>query len=176
MTAEAPVSAATMPTDRLHMRLTWRTAPRPAAVLPATVLIRPLGKTDEAAIGRLMWAAFRGTSDDQYDAPADAQRDAAQTVAGVWGPVVWDASLAGELDSLVIAAAIVVRDSAHAGLPLLAFALTDPGHQRRGIGQRLIEESIARLDSNGVHELHLAVTPGNPAVRLYQRLGFEVVA
>ena len=95
---------------------------------------------------------------------------------GVWGPVVWDASLAAELDSLVISAAIVVRDSAHDGLPLLAFALTDPGHQRRGIGQRLIEESIARLDSNGVHELHLAVTPGNPAVRLYQRLGFEVVA
>jgi ribosomal protein S18 acetylase RimI-like enzyme len=165
-----------MPADRLHMRLTWRRAPRPVTALPVTVRVRQLSKTDEAAIGRLMWAAFRGTPDDQYAAPADAQRDAAQTVAGAWGPVVWDASLAAEVDSLVISAAIVVRDSAHDGLPLLAFALTDPGHQRRGIGQRLIEESIARLDSNGVHELHLAVTRGNPAARLYQRLGFEVVA
>ena len=76
----------------------------------------------------------------------------------------------------MISAAIVVRDSARDGLPLLAFALTEPGHQRRGIGRRLIEESIARLDSNGVHELHLAVSRGNPAARLYQRLGFLIVA
>ena len=158
------------------MRLSWEQALRPVTALPAAVLVRQLTTTDEAAIGRLMWAAFRGTVDDQYAGPADARLDAAQTVAGRWGPVVWDASLAAQLDSVVIAAAIVVRDSAHDGLPLLAFALTDPSHQRRGIGQRLIEESIARLNSNGVHELHLAVTRGNPAVRLYQRLGFDVVA
>jgi ribosomal protein S18 acetylase RimI-like enzyme len=41
---------------------------------------------------------------------------------------------------------------------------------------QLIQESIARLNSHGVHELHLWVTRGNPAVRLYQRLGFDVVA
>jgi len=158
------------------MQLSWERPPRPATALPAAVLIRKLRATDEAAIGRLMWAAFRGTVDDQYHGPADARTDAAQTIAGRWGPVDWDASLAAELDSVVIAAAIVVRDFARDGLPLLAFALTDPGHQRRGIGQRLIEESIARLNSNGVHELHLAVTRGNPAVRLYQRLGFDVVA
>jgi ribosomal protein S18 acetylase RimI-like enzyme len=33
------------------------------------------------------------------------------------------------------------------GFPLLAFARTDPSHQRRGIGQRLIEDAVARLDS-----------------------------
>lgn len=122
------------------MRLSWEQALRPVTALPAAVLVRQLTTTDEAAIGRLMWAAFRGTVDDQYAGPADARLDAAQTVAGRWGPVVWDASLAAQLDSVVIAAAIVVRDSAHDGLPLLAFALTDPSHQRRGIGQRLIEE------------------------------------
>lgn len=70
---------------------------------------------------------------------------------------------------------IIVLDDAHGGLPLLAFAITDPAFQRRGIGRRLIEESIRRLDATGVKELHLAVTRGNPAFALYQRLGFEVV-
>ena len=52
---------------------------------------------------------------------------------------------------------------------------TDPAWQRRGIGRWLIGESIRCLDGIGVKELHLAVTHGNPAFALYQRLGFEVM-
>lgn len=53
--------------------------------------------------------------------------------------------------------------------------MTDPAWQRRRIGQRLIEESIHRLDGTGVKELHLAVARGNPAFALYRRLRFDVV-
>ncbi len=83
--------------------------------------------------------------------------------------------LTAELNSAVISAVVIVLDDAHQDLPLLAFAVTDPACQRRRIGRRLIEESIQRLDAIGVKELHLAVTRGNPAFTLYQRLGFEVV-
>jgi GNAT superfamily N-acetyltransferase len=122
-----------------------------------------------------MWLAFRGGVDDEYSGPGDADADAAGALAGRWGPVVWQASLAAELESALVAAVIIVLDDAHEGLPLLAFVMTDPVFQRRGIGQRLIGESIHRLDATGVKGLHLAVTRGNPAFGLYQRLGFEVV-
>ena len=158
------------------MRLSWAAAKPPTASLPEGIRIRELSKADEAALGGLMRDAFSGTADDEYAAPSDAGMDAAETLAGKWGPVVWCASLAAELDSVVVAAVVVVRDSAHGYLPLLAFAVTHPARQRRGIGSRLIEESIARLASSGVNELHLAVVRDNPAFGLYQRLRFQVVA
>jgi GNAT superfamily N-acetyltransferase len=70
-------------------------------------------------------------------------------------------------------ASVVVQDDAHRFLPLLAFVVTDPEYQRQGLGQRLIQETIPRLDAAGIHELHLAVRSDNPALRLYRRLGFH---
>ena len=157
------------------MRKAWVTAEPPAVALPGRVRVRALRAADEAALGRLMWLAFRGGVDDEYSGPGDADADAAGALAGRWGPVVWQASLAAELESALVSAVIIVLDDAHGGLPLLAFAMTDPAFQRRGVGRWLIEESIHRLDATGVKELHLAVTRGNPAFGLYQRLGFEVV-
>ncbi len=158
------------------MRLSWAAAKPPTAALPDGIRIRELSMADEVALGGLMWDAFSGTVEGEYADPSDAGMDAAETLAGKRGPVVWCASLAAELDSVIVAAVVVVRDNAHGYLPLLAFAVTHPARQRRGIGSRLIEESIARLASSGVNELHLAVVRGNPAFGLYQRLGFQVVA
>lgn len=161
--------------DSLHMLKTWAVAP-PASAAPVSVHVRTLSKADEAAVGQLMWVAFHGSVDDDwYGVPEDAAADAGRALGGHWGRVVWEASLAAEVGSALVSAVIVVRDKAHAELPLLAFAMTDPAYQRRGLGQVLIEESIHRLDVAGVKELHLAVTRGNPAADLYQRLGFAVV-
>lgn len=157
------------------MRKAWVTAGPPVAGLPGQVRVRQLGRADELALGQLMWRAFRGTVDDEYGGPGDADADAAGALAGRWGPVVWQASLVSELDGAVVSAVVIVLDDAHEHVPLLAFAMTDPAVQRRGIGRWLIEESIRRLDQIGVKELHLAVTCGNPAFALYQRLGFEFV-
>ncbi len=125
--------------------------------------------------GRAGGGSFQGAVDDEYTVPSDADADAVGALGGRWGPVVWQASLAAELDSAVVSAVIVVLDDAHERQPLLAFAMTDPACQRRGSGRWLIEESIRRLDGLGVKELHLGVTRGNPAFALYQRLGFEVL-
>jgi len=87
--------------------------------------------------------------------------------------VVREASLVAVKDSVVVAAVVVVRDDAHDHVPSLAYAMTEPALQRRGIGRRLIEESILRVAAAGMNELHLAVVRGNPAVGLYQRIGFH---
>ena len=49
----------------------------------------------------------------------------------------------------------------------------DPGCRRQGIGERLVEELVARLKANGVSCLLLEVRASNdPAKKLYEKLGF----
>lgn len=61
-------------------------------------------------------------------------------------------------------------------MPLLAYAATAPERQGQGLGSCVIENAVRRLNALGVTEFHLAVLPGSPARRLYERLGFELVA
>jgi GNAT superfamily N-acetyltransferase len=110
-----------------------------------------------------------------YGSPDDAAADARKAPDGHRGPVMSEASQAAEVGSATVAAVVVVPDDAHGGVPLLAFAMTNPTSQRRGTRQLRIEETILRLDTAGVKELHLTVTRSNPAVALYRRLGFAVV-
>lgn len=165
-----------MARDAFHMRKTWVATVSPTAISDS-VHVRPLSEADQARLAQLMWLAFHGSADDaDYGSPDDAAIDARKVLDGHWGPVVWEASLAAEQGSAVVAAVIVVRSNGHADVPLLAFAMTDPACQRRGFGQMLIGESVHRLDIAGMKELHLWVTRSNPAVALYQRLGFSVVS
>lgn len=56
---------------------------------------------------------------------------------------------------------------------LLAFAIVVPTWRNRGVGAALIAESARALLSASHTEWTLAVTDGNRARRLYERLGFE---
>ena len=58
--------------------------------------------------------------------------------------------------------------------PELAIAV-EPGHEGRGIGTSLIEELVARAATR-FETVVLSVRSGNPAVRLYERLGFVIIA
>jgi ribosomal protein S18 acetylase RimI-like enzyme len=58
--------------------------------------------------------------------------------------------------------------------PELAVAV-EAGCRARGIGSRLIRELLAALAASGVERISLSVAPGNPARRLYGRLGFREV-
>jgi ribosomal protein S18 acetylase RimI-like enzyme len=59
------------------------------------------------------------------------------------------------------------------GTPELSIAVL-PGHRGQGVGTRLLEELFA--SECGDRPVSLSVTAGNPARRLYERLGFLVVA
>lgn len=49
-----------------------------------------------------------------------------------------------------------------------------PAARGRGLGQTLLEESVAAMTQRGARRVFLEVREGNPAINLYRRLGFEV--
>jgi ribosomal-protein-alanine N-acetyltransferase len=50
-----------------------------------------------------------------------------------------------------------------------------PNHQRRGVGQRLLDDFLERSRKEGVARVHLEVRDGNPAVDMYRAAGFSSV-
>lgn len=116
--------------------------------------------------------------------PADAARFAELEKAAFvhpWNEAQLEAELAKEgvfalglEDGESLAAAILcgtVLDEAE----LLRIA-TLPGCRRRGLGERLLAAAFEALRESGSASLFLEVEEGNlPAVRLYQKQGFERV-
>jgi|GEM_PF-242816 len=58
--------------------------------------------------------------------------------------------------------------------PEIAIALFEPYHNQ-GIGTRMMEQMIASMKTKGYTQVSLSITKGNPAIRLYERLGFVIV-
>lgn len=61
------------------------------------------------------------------------------------------------------------------GVPELAVSVL-PGHRGRGLGTALLSSLIGRCFELGCPALSLSVQRSNPAVRLYERLGFREVS
>jgi ribosomal protein S18 acetylase RimI-like enzyme len=135
------------------------------------VVVRRLRPGDASALGSLMLSAYAGTVDDHGQPPEFAASEARRTIAGEYGAVEWDASLLATFDQQLIGATVVTLDRAHL---LLAFALVSPEWRNRGLGTALVIRSGNRLSAMGATEWTLAVTVGNPAQRLYERVGFRV--
>lgn len=75
-----------------------------------------------------------------------------------------------------VAAAIVISlrpEPVPFGGPWITEVWSDPGSPVRGLGSALIGRALAMLSADGFETLGLAVTEGNPARRVYERLGFE---
>ena len=58
--------------------------------------------------------------------------------------------------------------------PELAIALFEE-YRNKGLGTQLMIRMIELLQARGYSQVSLSITKGNPAVRLYERLGFKVV-
>ena len=118
-----------------------------------------------------MVRAYAGSVEDHGEPPEAHASEARRTLSGDYGAVQWDASLLATLDQEVIGATVVTLDRGHL---LLAFALVSPEWRNRGVGTALVIRSGNRLCAMGATEWTLAVTVGNPAQRLYERVGFRV--
>jgi ribosomal protein S18 acetylase RimI-like enzyme len=57
-------------------------------------------------------------------------------------------------------------------IPELAIAVDEP-FRRRGIGEALVRELLARASARGIKQMSLSVNFDNPSARIYRRLGFS---
>lgn len=139
-----------------------------------TPRLRPLCKTDAPALAQIMFDAYAGTIDDEGEPYESAVAEVSKTFAGGYGAMIWEASwvIASIEDPATLDSATIVtlfRDE-----PLLAFSITRPGVQRRGLAGALIRASARSVAALGHPHLALVVTIGNTAAeRLYEKLGFQ---
>ncbi len=59
-----------------------------------------------------------------------------------------------------------------ADTPELSIALL-PEYRNQGLGTQLLEQFLAHLQEKGYSAVSLSVSSGNPAIRLYRRVGFH---
>jgi GNAT superfamily N-acetyltransferase len=128
---------------------------------------------DAAALVPAYLAAY---GPDHPDAPSRADEDPEEELrkileGGALGPLL-DCSAAVLDGDRVVAAAIVtdVPGEPPFGGPWVSEVFRDPAHP--GTGRAVLEYALARV---GGPALSLAVTEGNPAIGLYERLGFRRV-
>ncbi|OUQ75785.1 GNAT family N-acetyltransferase [Flavonifractor sp. An100] len=90
-----------------------------------------------------------------------------------------DHCLAAEVEGKVVGAAWcrIMEDYGHIdnGTPSLAISLL-PEYRGRGIGTQLLTALLRLLRENGYRQVSLSVQKENPALRLYQRTGFRILA
>ena len=90
-----------------------------------------------------------------------------------------DYCMAAEAEGKVIGAAWcrIMADYGHIDndTPSLAISLL-PEYRGLGIGTRLLNDLLLLLQEHGYLRASLSVQKGNPALRLYQRTGFRIVA
>ncbi|WP_317621094.1 GNAT family N-acetyltransferase [Streptomyces sp. CBMA123] len=119
-------------------------------------------------------AAFHPTHVDHFpgdDARALAERIGPLLAGKVIGPVLPSSLLAVDAEDRVVGAAVLTdRD----GLPWVADVFRHPRRGYRGLGADLLRRAVADAAGRGLADLHLVVSEGNPARRLYEGLGFRL--
>lgn len=148
--------------------------------LPDGLTLRAGVETGDSLIGAALAAYPPGHPDAQpFRSRSEAEEEMAALLGGgAAGPLVHDASATvADATGGVAGAVIVTRLPAQAwGWPggcWVAEVFVAAGWQGRGLGRALMRHAIARCVAAGEARIGLAVTDGNPAERLYLRLGFR---
>ncbi|MDO9073929.1 MAG: GNAT family N-acetyltransferase [Rubrivivax sp.] len=149
-------------------------APVRATAAPADATARPPAPADAEALAQLLLDAYRGSIDDEGETLDDSRAVVAKLFAGEFGPMLWSLSEVIERDGRLVAAALL---TVWFDGPFVAFMVTLPTWQRRGLARAGLQRAFNRLAAGAEPWLRLVVTQGNtPAEALYESLGFLPVA
>ena len=135
-------------------------------------LIRPLAAEDEPLLWEMLYQALQTAEGE--DTPREiVQRPEFSRYVEGWGRVGDAGFVAHDSESAELLGIVWFRPPPAETTPELAFAVK-PGHRRRGIGAALLTQWVRANPQQS--EVSLRVPPSHPAVRLYERFGFRVVA
>jgi len=134
--------------------------------------VRNVRAADADDLAILLYAAFRGSVDDEGETFADAAAEIEKTFTGGYGRLLTDCSFVIERDEFLASACLVSWFELHQA-PLVVFTMTRPESRARGMARDLLQHSINALIARGERRLTLVVSEANrPARRLYESLGF----
>jgi ribosomal protein S18 acetylase RimI-like enzyme len=143
--------------------------------LPGFVASRTVAPRDRDALAILLFAAYRGTIDDEGDSFADALAEIEKMLRGDYGRFLPECSFVVKDGEFLSSACLVSFFEPH-DAPLVVFLMTRPEAKRRGLARLLLTRSMNALLDAGYERLTLVVTDGNePAQRLYRTLGFTPI-
>lgn len=117
---------------------------------------------------------------DGVDAPPKSiiENDELQVYVRNFGKMPDDRCLVAECDGMVVGAVWtrVMNDYGHIadGIPSLAMSLYKE-YRNKGIGTKLLEQMLQLLRKEGYQQVSLSVQKENYAVRMYRKVGFEVL-
>lgn len=145
--------------------------------------LAPLG-TGGDGLGELFSAFLAAFPEDHPDRrPERSEADEFALLAALvggraLGPVMDLSGLVvddgGEGGGPRVGAALVVNDRPDE-VPWIGEVFRRPDRRYAGLGGLLLRRALGRAAEQGLPEVGLAVTEGNPAVRSYERLGFRTV-
>ena len=154
-------------------------APPVGAALAPGLALGPIDRSP-AELAPLVLAAYPpGHVDHLGDATVEEAELGALLGGELVGPFLAGASAQVTNDANHVVAAVIVNragGSSPLGGPWVTQVLRHPDPAWAGLGSRLLIHALAVLAADGEPSLGLAVTDGNPARRVYQRLGFQHLA
>jgi ribosomal protein S18 acetylase RimI-like enzyme len=143
-------------------------------------VIRPLAETDQQLLWDMLYQALQ-TSEGAPSRDILKQPEYARYVEG-WGRTGDTGFVVSDKGSKEVLGAVWYRlpsagDKRSAGqaesIPELAFAVK-PGQRKRGLGAALLTQLVKTNPHQSV--ISIRASANNPAVRLYERFGFEIVS
>lgn len=147
---------------------------------PAGFVLRPWDDRYFAPMADLIVAAYTGHVDSQINDHYSGRPGALRFLKNIvlfpgCGVFQRDTSLVAVDPGGALAGAVLVSQVAPRVGHITQICVR-PGQQGRGLGRRLMEESLERMAKKGYAGVSLTVTAENaPAVELYRRLGFAVI-
>jgi ribosomal protein S18 acetylase RimI-like enzyme len=143
------------------------------ALWPEDMRLRSLQNDDAGAVAELLHAAFTGEGGRHGEKDQQAHLASVQTFFQGY-----------DADSALGRASVFLHDAytgqptavtmvnLHKGLPAIQFVAVLPFYRRRGLTTSMVRHALSEVSSEYAL-LKLAVTVGNPAVKIYSQLGFR---
>ncbi len=136
-------------------------------------ILRPLTADDATILWEMVYQALSPPGTDAPDREIVHRPEYARYVEG-WGGPHDQGFVAHDKDEGTLLGAVWLRapldPKPGEAAPELAFVVR-PGHRQRGIGASLLTQLVRA--NPGLTSISLRVGPGSPAVRLFERFGFE---
>ena len=130
---------------------------------------------DWEEIGRLDLLTITDTIEFSGETEADTVQDMKETFLGKYGEFMPSSSFVVEDHGIIVSATIFCL-SAENDMPFLAFAMTHPEFQNRGLSRFLLKQSMNVLTELGYKQASLCVMKENlPAISVYKKLGFKFI-